>query len=215
MARPSAASTLFILAGVNGAGKSSIGGANLRSRGYDYFNPDEVARGYREKESGLSQADANGRAWLAGKLLLEKAILNRTNFVLESTLGANTIPNLLLEAAQSGILVHIWYAGLSSPELHIARVAARVRAGGHPIPEADIRRRYDKSRENLIGLMPCLAELHVYDNSAEWDMRKSENPPPARLVLHMEEGKILGPTNLAQTPAWAKPIVAAAMKMAN
>jgi len=206
------ASAIFILAGVNGAGKSSIGGANLRSLGYDYFNPDEVARGYMLKEDGLSQIDANGRAWLTGKLLLERAISNRTNFVLESTLGASTIPNMLLDAAKSGILLHVSYTGLASPELHIARVKARVSAGGHPIPEADIRRRYNSSRENLIKLMPYLAELHVYDNSAEKQMGKRDDPLP-QLILHIDGGKIVGPKSLRLTPEWAKPIVAAAVKM--
>ena len=208
----SATSAIFILAGVNDAGKSSIGGANLRSLGYDYFNPDKVARAYMNKEPGLSQIDANRRAWLTGKLLLENAISSRTNFVLESTLGASTIPNMLLDAAKSGILVHVSYTGLASPELHIARVKARVSAGGHPIPEVDIRRRYNHSRENLIRLMPYLAELHVYDNSAEAEMRKGDDPAP-KLILHLEGGKISGPKDLSQTPDWAKPIVATAMKM--
>ncbi len=207
-----ATSAIFILAGVNGAGKSSIGGAHLRSLGYDYFNPDEIARRYMKKESALSQIDANGRARLTGKLLLEKAISSRTNFVLESTLGASTIPNMLLDAAKSGILVHMSYTGLTSPELHIARVKARVSAGGHPIPEVDIRRRYNSSRENLIKLMPYLAELHVYDNSAEKELSKGDDPLP-KLILHLESGKILGPADLSQTPEWAKPIVAAAVKM--
>ncbi|MGH8574211.1 MAG: hypothetical protein ACREX8_16790 [Gammaproteobacteria bacterium] len=66
---------------------------------------------------------------------------SRLDFAFETTLGANTIPRLLAEAASQGIEVHVWYAGLSSPELHIERVRSRVRKGGHDIPEADIRRR--------------------------------------------------------------------------
>jgi predicted ABC-type ATPase len=93
---------------------------------------------------------------------------------------------------------------------HIARVRARVRHGGHDIPEADIRRRFDNSRLNLIHLMPKLAALRVYDNSQEADPAKGHIPKP-RLVLHMERRKIVGPADLSHTPGWAKPIVSAAM----
>jgi predicted ABC-type ATPase len=65
--------------------------------------------------------------------------------------------------------VRVWYVGLSSPELHIARVRARVAKGGHDIPEPRIRERYDASRLNLIRLLPRLSELWVYDNSVEAD----------------------------------------------
>jgi predicted ABC-type ATPase len=89
-------------------------------------------------------------------------------------------------------------------------VRARVRRDGHDIPEADIRRRFENSRLNLIHLMPLLAALRVYDNSAEADPALGAEPHP-RLVLHMERGKIVGPPGLRRTPAWARPIVAAAL----
>jgi predicted ABC-type ATPase len=86
-----------------------------------------------------------------------------------------------------------------------------VRAGGHDIPEGDIRRRYEHSRLNLVHLLPKLASLRVYDNSAEADPAKGRAPEP-RLVLHLEKGRIRNPEDLASTPAWAKPVVAAALK---
>lgn len=51
--------SIHVLAGVNGAGKSSIGGAAVRQHGGEYFNPDEAARALREKDPTLTQADAN------------------------------------------------------------------------------------------------------------------------------------------------------------
>lgn len=201
-----------MLAGVNGAGKSSLGGAAVRDLGGEYYNPDEVARSLMVANPRLDQTEANGKAWLIGKKLLEKAIAHRLDFAFESTLGANTIPALLREAAQKGFEVHVWYAGLSSPELHIARVKSRVRKGGHHIPEADIRRRYGHSRLNLIDLLPHLAALHIYDNSADADPAKGVAPDPI-LVLHMKRGKILNAADLPNTPGWAKPLVAAALKL--
>jgi len=82
-----------------------------------------------------------------------------------------------------------------------ARVRARVRKGGHDIPEADIRRRCEHSRLNLVHLLPTLTALRVYDNSAEADP-DSGNAPTPWLVLHRARGTIVGPADLSQTPAW-------------
>ncbi len=201
----------YILAGVNGAGKSSIGGAAFRSSGADYYNPDEAARELISARPGLSLAEANSSAWGIGRMLLERAIQERLHFAFETTLGGNTIPRLLNEAAKSGVELLLWYVGLEGPELHIERVAARVRRGGHRIPEEIIRQRYERSRLNLVQLLPSLTALRVYDNSAHADPEDGERPAP-RLVLHLKAGRILGPVDLAQTPRWAKPIVAAALE---
>jgi predicted ABC-type ATPase len=201
---------IYVLAGVNGAGKTSIGGAAFRAFGADYYNPDEAARELRAANPGLSQEEANSAAWHQGKRLLEQAIAKRLDFALETTLGASTIPRLLAEAAAQGVEIHMWYIGLESPELHIERVRARVRRGGHDIQEADIRRRYEHSRLNLIELLGKLAALRIYDNSADADPASGKAPMP-RLVLHLEHGKIKAPVDLSRTPAWAKPIVAAAL----
>ncbi len=203
---------IYVLAGVNGAGKSSLGGAAVRDLGGEYYNPDEAAHRLMVAHPRLGQTEANSKAWLIGKNLLEIAIANRLDFAFESTLGASTIPALLREAAQKGFEVHVWYAGLSSPELHLARVKSQVQKGGHDIPEADIRRRYEHSRLNLISLLPHLAALRVYDNSADADPATGRAPEPV-LVLHMERGEILNPADLSNTPDWAKPLVAAALKL--
>ena len=207
-----AAPRIYLLAGVNGAGKSSIGGAAIRAFGSEYFNPDEAARQLIAANPKLTQSEANGAAWQHGRRLLERAIAERLEFAFETTLGANTIPRLLAQAAAQGIEIHLWYVGLSSPELHLARVRARVRKGGHDIAEADIRRRYEHSRLNLIHMLPQLTRLRVYDNSAEGNPSTGKGPTP-RLVLYMEHGKIAGPADLSKTPEWARPIVAAAAKL--
>jgi predicted ABC-type ATPase len=201
-----------VLAGVNGAGKSSVGGAAFRAFGADYYNPDEAARALRQRRPGLDPRAANGLAWQQGRRLLERAIDQRLDFAFETTLGARTMPRLLAEAAAQGIEVRVWYAGLASPELHIERVRERVQRGGHDIPEADIRRRYEASRLNLIDLLPALAGLRMFDNSERADPAAGQRPVP-RLVLHMERGRIVGPQELAKTPGWAKAIVAAALKL--
>jgi predicted ABC-type ATPase len=211
MASPSQ-SRIYVLAGVNGAGKSSIGGAAFRASGADYYNPDEAARALIAANPALTQADANSAAWHEGVKLLKRAIAERKDFAFETTLGANTIPRMLAQAASQGIEIYIWYVGLSSPELHIERVQVRVRRGGHDIAAEHIYRRFEHSRLNLIELMPQLTALRVYDNSADADPATGKIPKP-KLVLHMERGKIRNPRDLKNTPEWAKPIVATALKL--
>jgi predicted ABC-type ATPase len=209
---PSRPSRIYVIAGVNGAGKSSIGGAAFRSLGGEYFNPDEAAHKMMAANPGLGQSEADIAAWRQGSVLLRQAIAERLDFAFETTLGGNTIPRLLAEAAAQGIGIYVWYAGLSSLELHIQRVRSRVRQGGHDIPEHDIRRRFERSRLNLIALLPGLSALRIYDNSAEGDPADGNTPVPA-LVLHTEHGRILNPNDLPQAPDWAKPIIAAALKL--
>ena len=156
-----AAPRLYVLGGVNGAGKSSVGGAMIRAAGTDYFNPDEAARALIAANPGLEQVKANAVAWRQGKRLLERAISERLDFAFETTLGGGTMAGLLADAAAAGFEVRIWYVGLASPEAHLARVRQRVAGGGHDIPEADIRRRWRHSRQNLVRLLPTLTELRV------------------------------------------------------
>jgi len=203
--------TIWVLAGPNGAGKSSIAGALLRESDGEYFNPDEVARVLRERDSRLDQAQANALAWTLGLRQLDRAIRMGADYFFETTLGGSTISARLAAAMTAGHEVRVWYACLESADLHVARVAARVREGGHDIPEADVRRRYDASRRNLLALLPWLTELKVYDNTAETDPARGRVPRP-KLVLHWRDGRVVGPKNLHDTPEWAKPIVAQALK---
>jgi predicted ABC-type ATPase len=210
--KTTAPARLYVLAGVNGAGKSSIGGAAIRAAGGNYYNPDEAARELIAANPGLSQTDANAAAWGQGRKLLERAIDQRLDFAFETTLGGTTMPRLLADAATRGIEVYVFYVGLASADAHIERVRQRVRGGGHDIPEDDIRRRYRHGRLNLVQLLPALTELRVYDNSATADPAAGQAPQPV-LVLHMQRGRIVGPPDLASTPEWAKPIVAAAVTL--
>ncbi|HEY6558565.1 MAG TPA: zeta toxin family protein [Polyangiaceae bacterium] len=203
---------IWVLAGTNGAGKSSIAGALLRESGGEYWNPDEAARRIRELDSSLAPRAANAQAWALGVRQLDDAIRRRRDYFFETTLGGSTITRRLERALDAGLEVRIWYAGLSTPELHLARVAARVRAGGHDIPEADVRRRFESSRRNLVKLLPRATELKLYDNSREADPKRGKAPNP-KLVLHWASGEIEAPADLRGTPDWAKPIVARAIKL--
>jgi predicted ABC-type ATPase len=197
-----------VLAGTNGAGKSSVAGAHLRAAGAGYFNPDEVARELFASGAVESLAEANAEAWKRGADELRRAIVGQADFTFETTLGGNTIPQLLETASDEGLEVHVWYVGLESAALHVQRVRERVAAGGHDIPEAKIRERYDRSRENLIRLLPGLSSLHLFDNSAPPDAETGFVEP--RLLLKMEGRKIVEIAPDADIPYWAQQIVIAA-----
>ncbi len=202
---------IYVLAGANGAGKSSLGGAILSQLGAPFVDPDLAARRMRSVNPDITQEQANSAAWYEGTRLLRRAIDERSTFAFETTLGGHTISTLLAKALANDVEVRMWFAGLSSPGLHIARVRARVARGGHDIPEERIRHRYDRSRLNLIHVLPALTQLWVYDNSDDAAPEKGVAPEPL-LVLHMARGKIVDACDLTITPGWAKPIVAAAIR---
>jgi predicted ABC-type ATPase len=182
----------------------------LIAQGTAYFNPDEAAAQIRTAIPGISLAEAQSAAWYQGKRLLERAIAERLDYAFETTLGGNTIPALLEKALTEGIEVRIWYAGLASAELHMARVRSRVAGGGHDIPDEKIRERYARSLLNLIRLFPRLTELRLYDNSHEADPKAGAAPMP-RLILHLKRRKVVT-VDLAAIPGWAKPVVLSALR---
>lgn len=202
------AGTIVVLAGVNGAGRSSIAGAFTSHERGSFFNPDAVAREIRSLHPDISAELANGQAWRIGRALLEQAIAEGCDYWFETTLGGRTIAELLEHATRSGHRVNIWFCGLASPEMHLARVAQ----GGHDIPPAKIRERWRTSRENLIRLLPFIHHLRVYDNSAEADPAGGHAPRPV-LWLEMKEGRITAPADLSGAPEWVQPILGAAFKL--
>ena len=89
-----------MIAGTNGAGKSSIAGAMLWQEGVEHFDPDEATRLARNPEA--TAHEANSAAWHEGRRLLERAIAERLSFALETTLGGATITALAERALSSG-----------------------------------------------------------------------------------------------------------------
>ncbi|HYC55442.1 MAG TPA: zeta toxin family protein [Candidatus Binatia bacterium] len=204
--------TIWVIAGANGAGKSSIIGQMLRDQQLDYYNPDEHTELLLTRNPGLARSAANELAWHSGKKRLETAIAARTSFVFETTLGGRTITTPLMRAAMSGIAVKKWFVALDSADRHVARVRARVATGGHDIPEARIRERYDRSRVNLARLLPHVCAVKVFDNSQEASTRRG---PAVKLLLDYAGGRVRACADLASMPKWAKPLVAAAIKAAR
>ena len=96
MTRP----VLYVLAGVNGAGKSSVGGHLLERDGLTWFNPDTFARELKAA-TGCDQETANANAWHESMHRLEEAIAKGLNHAFETTLGGKSVTARILEAAKT------------------------------------------------------------------------------------------------------------------
>lgn len=168
--------TVYILAGANGAGKTTFASVFLPEfvDCKEFLNADLIA-------AGLSPFAPETQNVRAGRLLLsrihELADAKR-DFGFETTLSGRTYARLLSEMKGRGYRVLLFFLWLPSSDLALVRVANRVRQGGHNIPEADIRRRFESGVRNLFQLYrPLLDAWWLYD--------ASELPPA---VIAKEEG---------------------------
>jgi predicted ABC-type ATPase len=200
---------ITVIAGVNGAGKSSIPGARIEAAGGQYFNPDVYARKLQQRDPSISLAAANSQAWKMGFEQLKRSIKLDDDYAFETTLGGNSIVQALIEAGQRGRKIQVFYCGLNSPELHIERVAIRVARGGHSIPEQTIRERWKSSILNMMALIPVCHRVQIWDNSIPAD---EAGPHPVRLMSFTEGKFDPGGEPSRELPAWAKPLAAAALK---
>jgi predicted ABC-type ATPase len=199
---------IVVLAGVNGAGKSSVIGSHIRNSGGNYFNPDEYTRHLIGKGEAENFDEANVLAWRKGFEGLKNAIQNKAHYTFETTLGGRSITTALKQAVVKGIAVRIVYVGLSSVDQHIERVKARVKNGGHDIPSDKIRDRYSNSKLNLIELINHgVDEVVVWDNSSKPEDGK---PSPSKVFHFNKQGWVEPPDG--NCPEWAKSIAAEAIK---
>ena len=156
--------TLCIIGGCNGAGKSTLARELLPRLGLMRFlNADEIAR-------GLSPLDPSLTAFKAGRLLLAEArslMHRRGSFAIESTLSGRTYLALLRDAKSLGYHILLHYIMIGSADQAVARVALRVRLGGHHVPADDIRRRYARSRAHFLeDYLPLADEWGLWENHA-------------------------------------------------
>lgn len=134
----------IILAGPNGSGKSTSALA-LLPQGIAFINADKIAQEMSGKPSSAADIGA-GRMLLDRVSTLEK---ERKDFAIETTLATKMLRDRARHWKRLGYQVHLVYFLLASPDLAVARVAARVRDGGHDVPEDTIRRRYDAGLRHL------------------------------------------------------------------
>jgi predicted ABC-type ATPase len=155
---------LYIIAGCNGAGKTTASFTVLPEMldCYEFINADEIAR-------GISPLNPEKASIEAGRFMLtkiEKLIANKKDFAFETTLATKSYVNTIQRAKQKGYQIVLVYFWLDSVSLAIERVKTRVLDGGHNIPEPVIIRRYDSGLSNLFNLyIPICDYWMIFDNS--------------------------------------------------
>ncbi|HST31359.1 MAG TPA: zeta toxin family protein [Chthoniobacterales bacterium] len=157
------APTIFLIAGCNGAGKTTFAKEFLPSIGVIRFlNADEIAR-------GLSPLKPEAVAFKAGKLLLSELrelVDRQQTFALESTLSGKTYVRIFEKAKQCGYAIELHFVWIPDVREAIRRVRQRVIEGGHNVPVEDIRRRFARSIQHLLDDYAPIADRWVlWDNS--------------------------------------------------
>ena len=118
---------------------------------------------------GLSAFQPESTAFHAGRIMLERLhhlAKERIDFAFETTLASRTFVHWINDLRQVGYVFHLVFLWLPSADFAVARVAERVRMGGHNVPEETIRRRYHAGLRNFFKLYRPLTESwRFYDNS--------------------------------------------------
>jgi predicted ABC-type ATPase len=153
---------VVVLGGPNGAGKSTAAPRLLRGslRIEEFVNADTLAQGlsaFRPQDVAIEA----GRITLARLDALEA---QWKSFAFEATLPSQGLARRMDRLESHGYLVHIVYLWLPTVDLALARVAERVRAGGHDVPVDAVRRRFDRGRVNFFTIYRRLADAwRLYD----------------------------------------------------
>ncbi len=151
-----AAPKVVVLAGPNGAGKSTSAAELLRGvlQVDEFVNADTIAQ-------GLSAFAQDRVAFQAGRIMrkrLRELAASRTSFGFETTLASRSYAPWLRRLQASGYEMHLLFLWLPSADMAVARVADRVRLGGHDVPEPTIRRRHASGLTNLRSVYLPLAD---------------------------------------------------------
>jgi predicted ABC-type ATPase len=155
---------LYIIAGCNGAGKTTASFTVLPEmlNCNIFINADEIARGLSPLKPELSSIEA-------GRIMLKKIneyIPQQKDFAFETTLSSRTFQNTILKSKKSGYETTLLFFWLNSVELAYERVENRVIEGGHHVPKHVIARRYYAGIKNLFDIYMQVSDYWmIFDNS--------------------------------------------------
>jgi len=181
---------LWMLIGPNGAGKSTYYETRIRPRlRAEFVNADFLALKRWPAEGPEKAYEAARLAAKRRQQLLER----RISFVAETVASHPSKLELLRAAKRAGYEVWVSFVQLESADLAVARVARRVRRGGHPVPEDKIRLRYAR-------LIPIAARASTEADRA-YVLDNSDSRRPLRDVLTLERGRVVWAS--ADLPDWA------------
>jgi predicted ABC-type ATPase len=155
---------LYIIAGCNGAGKTTASFTILPEilDCKEFVNADEIAK-------GLSPFQPEKVSFEAGRIMLRRInelLESNENFAFETTLATKSYKSKIIEAKSKNYNVTLLFFWLQNVELAIERVKTRVSEGGHNIELDVIKRRYLNGIKNLFEIyLPIVDEAMIFDNS--------------------------------------------------
>lgn len=174
---------IILLGGPNGAGKTTTARVLLPEffELHPFLNADDIAR-------GISPQNVEAAALAAGRLLIEKMraqVKAGSSFAVETTLSGKSYIPLLKSCKEDGWTISLYYFWLPTPEHSIARVANRVRQGGHSISDEVIFRRFRTGLWNMLHLyLPLADTAAIYDNSQRQRILIADRESGGQLVIH-------------------------------
>lgn len=134
--------TLYIIAGANGSGKTTFALQFTSQHNLPFINADEIAKSINPGNLEKAKIQA-GRVFFSE---LEAHLKKGQSFAIESTLSGHYLVKIIATAKSMGFYIQLIYLFLDDPVMNTSRVKARVLTGGHNVPEADIIRRFYRSR---------------------------------------------------------------------
>jgi predicted ABC-type ATPase len=155
-----------VIAGPNGAGKTTFAREFLPQDAavVHFVNADLIAGGLSLLRPQLAAAAA-ARLFLRE---LDRLAASRADFAFETTFRGLAYVSKFRKWKRAGYRLEIVFLKISSPQLALRRIAARVKQGGHDVPREDVLRRIVRGWENFVSIYRNLADIwSVYDNSGE------------------------------------------------
>jgi predicted ABC-type ATPase len=155
---------VYIIAGPNGAGKTTFAREFLPAYAdcRNFVNADLIAE-------GVSPFSPEAAAFRAGRLMLGEIELLAARSVdlgFETTLSGRTHLNLIRDLKKRRYAAHLFFLWVPTVELALSRVRGRVMKGGHDVPAAVVRRRFERSMRNFFQHYRVLADSWIlFDNS--------------------------------------------------
>ncbi|MEX0732465.1 MAG: zeta toxin family protein [Aquisalimonadaceae bacterium] len=153
---------LWLLAGGNGAGKSTFHRLFLQPRGVQFVNADLIAKALNPSDPEGSSYDASVIAGHIREELLEHGI----SFCFETVFSHPGKIDFVAYAKSLGYEIILVMIHLQTPELNQARVAQRVSEGGHHVPTEKILSRLPRTLANVRAALPLANQARLLDNSS-------------------------------------------------